>query len=134
VSIGFSQIELRDIHVGPDDVVADEIDVRFSLPNLRLGSIDSLAIRGLRVRAHMGDDGLSFGTLDALRKSEGESETPRTRVLVPASRPGAGSAGTGSLKLRRAPWPWAPDIAFARNSGRTDRNDCRSLDQAGCPR
>lgn len=75
-SFGPSRMGVRNLRFGQnDDFVVDEIEARYSLPNLRIGRIDSIAIRGVHLRARMDDDGLSLGVLDPLLDSENSDDT-----------------------------------------------------------
>jgi len=72
---GFGGLTVRNVRVGADDLLADEVVFSYSFANLRAGILDGVRIRGLRVRGDLSDQGFTLGALDALRTSEDDATT-----------------------------------------------------------
>ncbi|HET6304199.1 MAG TPA: hypothetical protein VFG80_05400, partial [Myxococcota bacterium] len=65
--VGPDVLEVRDVAVGrAADLVIDLVEARVTRASLRAGRLAALRVRGVRVRGAYGDQGLTFGALDAL--------------------------------------------------------------------
>ena len=108
-------LELEDVTIGAaetPDLAATRIDVGWSWAGIRAGHADTLRVSGLRLRAALGEDGLSVGALDPLLAGDAEAAGAGAFPALPAREielddarlalatpdgPAAGAA-TGSLR------------------------------------
>jgi len=84
-AVGIGALSLAHLRIGePPALEIARIDARYSPANLWNGFLDELLVSGLRLRASLGDDGLSLGALDALWEgdSEGTAGLPARRIEV----------------------------------------------------
>ncbi len=89
-SLGPRSLELRDLRLGATgELRIDSLEATYSVSSLRVGRFESIRITGLLLRIHVGEDGVSFGSLDALFGGEPVPESdansaPRAGPLLPA--------------------------------------------------
>jgi len=82
-TFGVSGLTVQNLRIGVDgDLVADEVEAHYSLAHLRAGMLDSIRIRGLRVRGRLDEDGLSLGALDPLLASDDAEGAATTAPLA----------------------------------------------------
>ncbi len=108
-------LTLEDVAIGAadaPDLAAARIDVGWSWASLRAGHADTLLVSGLRLRAALGEDGLSLGALDPLLAGNAEAADPRAFPALPVreielddarialATPDGPAAGTASGSLR----------------------------------
>jgi hypothetical protein len=88
-AIGIGSLSLADLRIGePPALEIARIDARYSPVGLWNGFLDELLVSGLRLRASLGDDGLSLGALDALLEgdSTGAAGLPARKIVVEDAR------------------------------------------------
>ena len=99
--VGPDVLEVRDVAVGrAADLVIDLVEARVTRASLRAGRLAALRVRGVRVRGAYGDQGLTFGALDALL--EGGEREPGAPLVLPAASV-AIEAGELALETTRGP-------------------------------
>ncbi len=79
-------LELEDVAIGAaeaPDLAAARVDVGWSWAGLREGHADTLRVSGLRLRAALGEDGLSVGALDPLLAGDAEAAEPAAFPALP---------------------------------------------------
>ena len=79
-------LALEDVAIGAadaPDVAAAQIDVGWSWASLRAGRADTLRVSGLRLRAALGEDGLSLGALDPLLARDAATADPDAFPALP---------------------------------------------------
>ncbi len=65
--LGPRSLELRDLRLGAgSDLRIGSLVATYTFSSLRVGRFESLHIGGLLLRVHLGEDGVSFGSLDVL--------------------------------------------------------------------
>jgi hypothetical protein len=88
-AVGIGELSLADLRLGaPPALEIAHIEARYSAASLWNGFLDELLVSGLRLRASLGDDGLSLGALDALLEgdSEGAAGLPARKIVVEDAR------------------------------------------------
>jgi hypothetical protein len=88
-AVGIGALSLADLRIGePPALEIARIDAHYSPASLWNGVLDELVVSGLRLRASLGNDGLSLGALDALREgdSTGAAGLPARKILVEDAR------------------------------------------------
>jgi len=79
--VGLTELRVRNLRLGTgEDLRVAEIDARYSPRGLAAARLDALSLRGVRLRASLGDAGISLGALDDVLRREGE----RAAAPVPA--------------------------------------------------
>lgn len=77
VRLGLERSVVRGIRAGQDgEFTADEIVVDYHLPEILEGTLRQVVVRGARLSASLGPDGLSLGSLDPLLAGGGGGELP----------------------------------------------------------
>lgn len=75
--VGYGRVILAGVAAGTEDeLTAREIAVEYRLPELFDGTIDGITISGPTLRASLGPDGLSLGSLDPLLAGNRDGEPP----------------------------------------------------------
>jgi Dicarboxylate transport len=112
VEVGAGSARLEGLRVGePPDLAVATVELDYSLASLRRGLAENLRLAGVRVRGRIGEDGVSFGALDALAGAGPGAEPglplppvehvslrdARLELTTPAGPIAVGVAGDGSL-------------------------------------
>ena len=84
-AVGIEALTLADLRIGePPALEIAHIAAHYSPASLWNGFLDELLVSGLRLRASLGDEGLSLGALDPLLEgdSEGAAGLPARKIVV----------------------------------------------------